>query len=89
MAKGTVTRHCNRALPFTTVDEIRSVSHVRSLMSPLADAMRLPRLRMKTSVDSLTTPDISTAIGWRSNLSVREAHILRFKDSASLAAALA
>ena len=76
------------ALPLTTDNEMRCINHVRSRTSPLADAMRLPKFRMKTSVDSSNTPDASTAIGWKSNLSVREAYLLRFLDSASLAAVL-
>ena len=44
---------------------------------------------MKTNVNLPNTPDVSTAIDWKSNLSVREAYLLRFQYSASLADALA
>ena len=65
------------------------ISHIRSFKSPLANAMLLPRLRRNTCVDLPNTQDVSTAIGWKLNLSVREAYLLCFMFSASLATALA
>ena len=59
-------------LPLTTANEKRSISHVHSRTSPLADTMRLPGLRRKTCFDSPNTPDVSTAIIRKSNLSARE-----------------
>ena len=77
------------ALSLTTDNEIRCISHVRSCTSPSTDTMLLPKLRRETSVDSPNTPDVSTAIGWESTLSVGEAYFLRLLDSALLASALA
>ena len=57
------------ALPLTTANEIHCISHVRYHTSPLADALRLPKLR-KTSVDSSVTLDVSTAIVWRHILKI-------------------
>ena len=39
------------ALPLTIANEIRCISHVRPRTSPLADAMRFPKLRQKASVE--------------------------------------
>ena len=68
------------ALPLTIANEIRCISHILSHTSPFADTMWLPRLRRKTSVDSLITPDVSTAIGWTSSLAYKgyELHLPGF-----------
>ena len=67
---GDRTHAIEMALPLTTDDEMRCISRVRSRTSFLADTMRFPRLRKKPSVDSPNTPDISTAVGWKSSLSI-------------------
>ena len=76
------------ALPFTTANEIRCINQVRSYTSSMADALRLPRLPKKLSVNLPSTPNVWTIISWKSNLSVRDAYLNRFQNSASLEAAL-
>ena len=74
------------AFPLTIAKEMRCKSHSHSLGSCLSRAAKRPISLMKLSEEGPMTPEVSTAKGWKINLSERESYLDTLEFSAKVAA---